>query len=140
MRSAKIQQFVGSLIAVLSLFASSISACACSHHQPKTENNPPSCHEHSAETKAEQSQETSTEKFQPVVSESGCICLQLAPKAVAKAENIKVEKNLTSVSLETPIEINFVASNAAAKFDFSKPPYLSDSFYNLSPGRAPPIL
>jgi len=39
MKSVKLKQFAVSLLALLSLFASSVSACACSHHQEKPETN-----------------------------------------------------------------------------------------------------
>ena len=54
MKSVKLKQFAVSLLAILSLFASSVSACACSHHQEKPEVSPASCHGHPAETKTGQ--------------------------------------------------------------------------------------
>ena len=141
MESAKLKQYILSILAGLSLFASSVSACACSHHQEKSETEISSCHEHSTETKAAKNHaEEFSETIQTVVSESECVCFQIAPKIVAKSENIKVEKQVAAIPAIKPIEIIFVRQNISAQIDFAKPPYLSDSFYNLSPGRAPPFL
>ena len=141
MKSMKFKQCAISLLALLSLFASTISACACSHHQEKTQTDSRSCHEHSTETKANQNGDDNLLKtIKVIVSETGCICLQPAPKAVAKSENVKVEKHIAGLPAVKPIEIAKTQQIVSAKIDFSKPTYLSDSFYNLSPGRAPPSL
>lgn len=141
MKSVKLKQFAVSLLAILSLFASSVSACACSHHQEKPEVSPASCHGHPAETKTGQNHGgKSSESIITTVSEPGCFCLQPAPKVVAKSENIKVKKHVAAFPFVKPIEIAFVRQVVSVKIDFSKRLYLSDSFYNLSPGRAPPAL
>ena len=140
MKSVRLKQFAVSLLAILSLFASSVSACACSHHQEKQETETASCHEHSAETKPEQIlDDNSSEIVKANVSEAGCVCFQTAPKVVVKSENVKVEKHAATIPSVLPVEIVFVVQTVSARIYFSKPLYLSDSFYNLSPGRAPPV-
>ena len=143
MKSLKLKQFAFSLLAVLSLFVSAVSACDCSHHQAKQETEAPaSCHEHSIKT--EQSSDVdATQTNATAISENACVCFQTAPRAFAKAETVKFGKQaaaVAAVSLSAPPAIVFVSPSAQAKIDFIKPFYLSDSFYNLSPGRAPPVL
>ena len=142
MKSVKSKRFAISLLVLLSIFASSVSACACSHHREKPETDSASCHEHSAEAKAGEDNGDGNlpETINSIASEAGCICLQLAPKAVVKSENIKVEKHFAALAAVKPVEIVFTETIVSVKIDFSKPQYLSDSFYNLSPGRAPPAL
>lgn len=141
MKNAKLQQFTFCLLAILSLFASSVSACACSHHQEKEETEVSSCHSHSTETKSNQNQDGNLpETLQSTVSESGCVCFQPAPKIIVKSENIKVEKHISAIQTINPLAIVFVQQTFSVKVGFPKPLYLSDSFYNLSPGRAPPGL
>lgn len=141
MKSAKLKQLVLSLLAITSLFASSVSACACSHHREKAEAESPSCHEHSPETKAGHNQHDDlAETDITTVSEAGCVCLQVAPKAFAKSDKLKFEKHIATIQIVAPIKTEFAAQVVPIKFNFTKPFYLSDSYYNLSPGRAPPVL
>ena len=136
MKSVKFNQFVLSLLVVLSLFVSSVAACACSHHLEKSAAEPPSCHEHSATAATEKKSETA----QTTVSTTDCVCFQTAPKIIVKTENLKVDKHIAAISAVKPNEIAFIGQTISARIDFSKPLFLSDSFYNLSPGRAPPVL
>ncbi len=142
MKSNQTNRFAVCLLAVLSLFVSSVPACCCApHHQKIVETETPACHEHAAETKAErQHGGISSTEIVPAVSESECVCRQSAPKFIAKSENVKVEKHTTAISFVKPPEIVFTAPRATEEIDFSKPFYLTDSFHNLSPGRAPPRL
>lgn len=141
MKSISLKQFVISLSALLSLFVSSVSACACSHHQAKPETESPSCHAHPAKSESGRNHDADApETIRNSLSEAGCVCFQIAPKAFAKSETTKFKKYAAAVYHLTAPEIVFVSRGAAVKLDFTKPFYLSDSFYNLSPGRAPPRL
>ncbi len=150
MKNAKLKQFAISLLALLSLFASASAACACSHHQAKQETDSPaasaasSCHEHSEETKPA---EDSNAAVSPETAEAkafggGCVCFQTAPKIFVKSETVKIKKQATAatVAVLTRLEPVAVSQIASVKLDFNQPFYLSDSFHNLSPGRAPPVL
>jgi hypothetical protein len=136
MKSVKLKQFVISVLIILSLFVSSAAACVCSHHQEKVEASVPSCHKHSEQQKTEAKQDPSIES---VNSEIECTCFQLDSKINAKSGTIKFEKRVGAAAALTPVKIVFVSRIAAPKISFSKPLYLSDSFYNLAPGRAPPV-
>lgn len=141
MKSMKIKQYVVSFLALLSLFAYSISACERSYQQEKKQTVSASCHEHSPTAKAAQNRDDdSSKKVETIASETGGICLQPAPKLVAKSETIKFEKHLAVILIVKPIEIAYARHTVSAKNVFSKPFCLSDSFYNLSHGRAPPHL
>jgi hypothetical protein len=138
--NGRLKQFAASFVVVLSLFVSSVSACACSHHQ-QVETVSSSCHGHSHSTKAETHQHTtSLETAQALVSETECYCIQPAPRVFAKSENVKIEKQVSNLAQISPVEIVFVPQTTSVKSEFITPFYLTDSFYNLTPGRAPPRL
>lgn len=70
-----------------------------------------------------------------------CSCLQPAPKTFSKSELVKIEKQAAKNAPIIEVEFEIIAPIAkTAKADFSKPFYLSDSFYNLKSPRAPPRL
>jgi hypothetical protein len=87
MKSHRLKQYSFSLLAVLSLFASSVSACCCAHHQEKAETEVPSCHQQTNETKAENHHgNASAEVNQTDVLNTGCECFrQSAPNVYAKS-------------------------------------------------------
>jgi hypothetical protein len=140
MKSVNLKQFAISLLALLSLFASAVSACTCAHHQAKRETDLPACHAHpAAKTEIGQNDAAgSPETIETAISGVECFCLQPAPKVASKAETVKFKKYMAAISPLTSPEIVFVPQIAAVRINFTKPLYLSDSFYNLSPGRAPP--
>jgi hypothetical protein len=139
-KNVKYRQYAASLLAIMSLFASSITACACSHHTETTEIEASSCHSHNAAQKSEHSHhEDSAETIQTNISEDECVCFESAPKTFAKSENIKIEKQALNVSTFAQIDVQFVARTFSFESNFIQPEYLSDSFHNLTPGRAPPV-
>jgi len=111
MKSVNLKQFVTSLLALLSLFVSTVSACTCEHHQAKTETEPPSCHAHPAKTETAQNHDAdSPETIKTSISEAGCVCFQTAPKVFAKSETVKFKKYAAAaVSHLTPPEIVLVS-------------------------------
>jgi hypothetical protein len=74
-------------------------------------------------------------------SEQECCCIQPAPQAFVKADKFKFSNLVVAILpaslMNTEIAPLFVSVNLTP---FIKPFYLSDSFYNISPGRAPPRL
>jgi hypothetical protein len=101
MKNQRLKQFTVSLLVVLSLFVSSVSACTCAHHQEKVEADVSSCHQHSPKAEAEQQFGTNPfEKIQSVISETECCCIQPAPKVVAKSESIKIDKQILASNSE----------------------------------------
>jgi hypothetical protein len=139
MKSLKLKQFAVSFLLISSLFVSAISACACAHHQAKQETATPACHRHPAKT-VKNHDAGATENTEASISEAGCVCFQIAPKVFAKSETVKFKKHAAAISSLAPPSIVSAAQIVSEKIDFTKPFYLSDSFYNVSPGRAPPVL
>ena len=144
MKNRRLKEIGLSFSVILSLLISSITACACLHHQEANLAPQPSCHEHSEmpmtmEMPAESNQ---ADAGQPVFSSNpNCSCVKPAPKAFSKSDFLKIEKQTAEI---TPI-ISFqavllqvvVAGNAA---NFAQPFQLSDSSYNIKSPRAPPCL
>ncbi|MET0752764.1 MAG: hypothetical protein ABWZ66_05305 [Pyrinomonadaceae bacterium] len=119
------------------MFASSVAACACSHHLEKTEIEAPTCHGHSENTEVKRE---SPETVQTTISEGECFCIQPAPKLIAKSEKVKIEKQQIAVVSYLSLQVTFAVRANPVRTDFVKPFFLTDSFYNLTPGRAPPVL
>jgi hypothetical protein len=143
MRNQRSKQFAFSLLAVLSLLVSSASACCCAHQQEKTETEVSSCHQQTNETKAENHHgETSSEVNQTDVLKTVCDCFrQSAPKVYAKSENVKIEKQTAAHAPFVSFQINSITQIVSVEStDYTKPFYLSDSFYNIKSPRAPPRL
>ena len=135
------KQFVLIFCCMLSLFVSSVSACACSHHQEKPKTEVTSCHGHTEEANAESSRDNnSSETIQTIISEGKCFCIQSSPKVIAKSEKVKIEKQQIAVLPYLQGRTAFVFQTISVKSAFITPFYLTDSFYNLTPGRAPPGL
>jgi hypothetical protein len=154
MKKQPLIQFAASLFIALSLFVSSVSACACSSHglqenelshcqpQQSVKAEEQSAHQHSTnDQSASHHSDNSPENISASFSENECCCVQSAPKVSAKTENIKIEKQKATVS--SPAEIKLISLSQIVTINtvgFVSRFYLSDSFRNLTPGRAPPRL
>ena len=160
MKNRRIKQFAASFLVVLSLLVSSVSAaCTCAGHvaneqskhcQPEAENysgkaksNEHSHHsnEHSHEVSSQhQHRETSkTKDLTASLSEGECCCIQSAPRVSLKTETVKIEKQAAVLNGISLFDIAFVPEIIRFKSEFVASLYLTDSFYNLPPGRAPPV-
>ena len=118
---------------VLCLFASSASACACRHHQ-KAEALPqePSCHAHAKKKSQQKTADAS-------LDDSPCICFDNSSKLSAKSGSTKL-KNQPAIATVAMADVAFdTGISDKALSEYAKPFFLSDSFYNISPGRAPPF-
>jgi hypothetical protein len=141
MKSVRLKQFGLAFCLVVSLFVSSVSACTCSHHPEKVEIEVSSCRQHSETIQTGQHHKANLdENAQSLVSQDECCCIEPAPKVVAKSETLKIEKQKLATLSLLPVEIAFVPQIVSVKSEFITPFYLTDSFYNLTPGRAPPNL
>jgi hypothetical protein len=153
MSALKLKQFAVSLLVVLSLFASSVSACVCDHHSVQNESSDhyqPEIQTHHHESgevshhetsEAHHSESAETGEFSFLSSDDECCCIQSAPKVFAKSETVKTEKQVAKILPPQRVETVLIAQIASVKsIEFASPFYLSDSFYNISPGRAPPRL
>jgi hypothetical protein len=154
MKNQRLKQFAACLLVVLSLFVSSVSACTCSSHKSQTNElshcqpqQPVKTEEHQAHQHTPDLEEAShhdgdlPENILASFSDDECCCVQSTPRVSAKTENIKIEKQKVAVSSFTPIKLISELPTVPTKtVDFIAPYYLSDSFHNLTPGRAPPRL
>ena len=143
MKNQRLKQFTVSLLVVLSLFVSSVSACTCSH-EPETSEishcQPPPQHSHDAQAESHHD-ENLPESVSVLVSPNQCCGIQSTPRASAVTKNNKIDKQALIVSPSPPIEFVSVSQIVSIKtVGFVTPFYLSDSFHNLTPGRAPPRL
>ena len=137
----RLQQFVIGFLTVLSLLVSSVGGCTCSHHEADGTSEPAFHHHHSEMSEAAESHDSHVEDTNAcLASDADCVCAVTASKFVAKPAGIKLNKQVSTVSLETSIPVAVVRQMDAARVDFVKPFYLSDSFYNLAPKRGPPSI
>ena len=133
----KTKQIAVGFLVILSLFASSVAACVCSHHAEKAETVAASCHQHS-EAKPETDSFENVETARKFNASDECGCASPAPRVFSKSETIKIEKQAAALPF-SPVEIKAVSTVlSAGNVYFEKPFYLSDSFYNLKSPRAPP--
>lgn len=152
---SKVNKYVSSVLLMLSLCASSIAACICAHeatHQtPKSEH----CHSSSAKIRqaenphhpheasvAENHHDETAEADNALssINAGDCCCIKPAPKTAAKFENYKVESPAAVQPAEKSFEITRKWQVLTIKIVHRAAPfYLSASFYNISPGRAPPF-
>jgi hypothetical protein len=88
----RLRQFFIGILAVLSLSASPVAACACSHHaaEPKAQK---SCHSPAPKKHENHGPSTRTPSF----CES-CLCVQPAIKLSVKAEGFKFKKQASVLS------------------------------------------
>ncbi|MGD9561842.1 MAG: hypothetical protein AB7F88_06440 [Pyrinomonadaceae bacterium] len=129
------------LLAMLAMFTSAVSACACAHHQSQAAAEPaPSCHSAShKETSAEPDEPTASDNFH-----SGCECLVKSPvpAIAAKSESKKISAEKAAAANEPPacyVPILRFSGSESADFDFAAFTY-SGVFLTAGPARAPPRL
>ena len=167
MQVGKLKQFGLILCCIASLLVSSVTACTCDHKsghvetsqhcQPSsqqthaatataahsTEVKEDSSHSHGETIAAHNHDDNRVETNISVLSfsEQACCCIKPAPKVYAKSETVKTEKQAPGILPHLRFEIDFSPQIVSVKTpEFIRPFYLSDSFYNVSPGRAPPRL
>jgi hypothetical protein len=156
MRMSKIKQISLVLCCVFSLFVSSVSACYCGHGeaapqkeqhcapqslpQEKTENH--SAHHDSRSDSSKSQQHTSLEAEITVNQSDECCCAHSVPKIYAKSEGVSIQKQSAVLLILAPVNLELISQGRSINKTVECPAlfYLSDSFYNLPPGRAPPRL
>ncbi|MEQ1764512.1 MAG: hypothetical protein ABL984_15385 [Pyrinomonadaceae bacterium] len=137
MRLLRTKHLVWTVTAMLSLFVSAVSACACSHHAPaKVEAE--SCHSSSHEALA-------TEQANDAHFESDCSCFARTPlPAIASKKGdkrIAVEEQIADI-VELPLTRAIEFEVAVASDVPFEPPHSNYQQALLSslPSRAPPRL
>jgi len=136
----KAKQILIAALAVISLFASSVSACNCSHHVEQTQNEGPSCHSHSHQTNSAAKTASSASADAPCE----CILLKTAPAIIAKSEREKTtpQKQIADVLVQSAeFEQRHVAvADVVSVTSTDAPSDLSHYLSGLLPSRAPPRL
>lgn len=143
MKFRRLQKFILSFGVILSLAASSLAACACSHHAAvKAENHAPSCHQTSHKTGQTQTENSETKNNFPEIGEScNCFVKISQPFIIGKSENVKAKKNPAIPPVEIKAETReTLPENAAAEIHFEYHFYNSNYLKTLTPPRAPPFL
>jgi len=137
----RLQNILIALVAMVSLFASSVSACTCSHHPEQAETETDSCHAHSHhdEMSADQDQASL------VSVESQCECVLAKPvPAVATKSSKKSESPQQDAAHSELFAPSFqramLLPAVSAKITRSDSRFLSKHLERLIPARAPPRL
>lgn len=154
MKNQRLKQLTVSFLVVLSLFVSSVSACACVHDSAETENHcqpqlaqharEPALNEHSHSDSAQKHSHKEAPSASEIVSASlslgECCCIEPTQKVLAKSESIKIEKQTQAILFSNQFEIVFIQQTILVKSEFAAASFLTDHYHNLTPGRAPPRL
>lgn len=143
MKSRRLQKFILSFGIILSLAASSLAACVCSHHAiAKAQEHKPSCHQTSPKTEQTQAENSETKNAFPELGEScNCFAKVSQPFIVGKSENVKTQKSLAILPVQTKVEaLESISKNQSAKIHFEYHFYNSNYLRKLTPPRAPPVL
>lgn len=138
MKSRRLQKFILSFGIILSLCASSLAACLCSHHAPtKTEDHVPSCHK---KEKSDDAESETENKVSSVSENCNCLVKIFQPFVVGKSENVKIQKVLAILPIQIKTEnYKFISENETAKVYFEYHFYNSNYLKNLISPRAPPV-
>lgn len=133
-------KFAACLFAVLAMCVSTVSACACVHHQPRAAAEPPSCHSvsHGEAPVVADEQNLSNSV------DNGCNCFVSipSPAVASKSENKKTATERTApITVEVDRVQPVVLAVFLAETEFPlhrlKP---SDHLTESGPSRAPPRL
>jgi hypothetical protein len=138
---SRLQNLLIALLAMASLFASSVSACTCSHHPEQAETETDSCHAHSHHEDASADQTQAS--LQSVESQCECVLAKPAPAAIAKSSkrNVSVQPDASHSELFVPsFQRAMLLPAVFAKITRSNSNFLSKHLESLIPARAPPRL
>lgn len=134
------KQGVFVLLACVSLLASSISACACSHHQVHSNLKESSCHAHSEMAEMPQADEHTDSSSADQV----CICVSKEPAAAAiKSGNQPAGEKASALLAAVVVPLladTLVLGSETVAAAFVRSVYPSRIALGLLPSRAPPRL
>lgn len=139
MSISRAKKYLVSLLAVMSLFVSAVSACACTHHiEPKKAEL--SCHSASHEMPAETNASEPSNSFD---TDCNCLVRTPVPAIVAKTDDKRpgIEKQIVEFEFALPlfVEQPIVQFLHEATYTESSSLYKQDLLSSL-PSRAPPRL
>lgn len=132
-----IKQSAFVLLASVSLLASSVSACACSHHSLRTEKKT-SCHSHAEPSRAHRA----SEKSGSTCINETCVCVQREPVTASVKSGDKVSdvknQHLAAELFHLSFQRETTRTNTLPVGH--SPPQLSSIVLGNLPARAPPRL
>ena len=141
MKNWRLKQVFLSLCVVLSLFSSSVAACACSHHLLQAEVHASSCHQMSEAEDSQVGQSDDAKQFKTISEKCNCFVKNSQPFVVNKAKNLQFQNQAMILSVlpqvekyEVIVEIVSLKSVLTTRF------YNSNYLDKLKPARAPPVL
>ena len=142
MKNLRLGKIILSFGVILSLFAASLAACACSHHAPaQVENHAPSCHQTPTNSQSKAAETAEKNKFPTAEENCNCFAKVSQPFIVGKSENVKLQKTLAVSPVETKAENHkLIPADETAKIHFEYYFYNSNYLKKLTPPRAPPFL
>jgi hypothetical protein len=143
MKFRQLQKFILSFGMILSLAASSLAACVCSHHAvAKAKDHTPSCHQTTPKNHQTETVENDSKSIFPVIEEScNCFVKISQPFIVGKSENVKGQKTLAILPAQIRAEtFELTSKNEPPKIYFEYHFYNSNYLEKLIPPRAPPVL
>ena len=132
-RTKQLQRLLISLAAVLSLSASPVAACMCSHHESEQEVPKRSCHGPANPEHHQKAEIGNSSSFTET-----CVCVPSATKLSVKSEGFKLKKQHASpVDLSDPASIRFYAQTVATEF-VPATVFRDTRAHRLRPPRGPP--
>jgi hypothetical protein len=143
MKFRQLQKFILNFGMILSLAASSLAACLCSHHAvAKAKDHTPSCHQTAPKNDQTETVENDSKNQFPVVGEScNCFVKISQPFIVGKSENVKAQKTLAILPGQIRAgTFELTSKNETPKMHFEYHFYNSNYLKELTPPRAPPVL
>ena len=140
MRFVGAKHVLVTVTAMLSLFVSAVSACACSHHEPVQKAVESSCHGPSHEAPAAEQPDLRTTHFE---SDCKCFVQTFNPAIVANKDERRVsaDQHVDSV-LQVFVYVPVATYPARENRPLFQPPQFPDQHALLAslPSRAPPSL
>jgi hypothetical protein len=136
-------QIFPTLIAVLSLFVSAVSACACSHHEPvKPAVESSSCHGPTHEQQKEAVVENAPEGAH-LEADCNCFVKTPVPGIIAKTDDKRVgtEKRFDEPLIMSTAFVPVLTAAASPPPEFDPPDHgYKTALLSALPSRAPPLL
>ena len=137
-RTQRIRQGLVSVLAILSMCASSVAACACSHHGQAQEDETKSCHAPASPSALHHSEQTSVESGTSF--RETCFCVRPSVDTSVKAEAFKFKKAPLGSSANPDLEPELFSSVVGGQILETSLVIRSKLFAGSKSTRGPPSL
>lgn len=139
-RTVRLRRFSCCVVAVVALFVSTVSACACAHHRSRSKSQPLSCHSASHEQAVEG--DNTIDPGESLDSFCGCFVKDPVPFITAKSteKRTNLADGTATASAGSPIVQypRFVAQPIGISFTYEIE--IAKTVGTAAPSRAPPRL